>query len=114
MEDPEKEYDRHLKHVLKELKSLDLHAAEGDPLEFKISTVIGGGFPSGREERSLLRKLKQMKIIDNHDKQWFDDNFEKAPRYFLKLNKKGFDDLYTTLHSNNSNADTDKQTTEVK
>lgn len=108
MEDPEEEYKRHLGYVLKELKSLELHAAEGDPLEFKISTVIGGGLPSGREERSLLRKLMQMNVISPHEKQWFGDNFEKAHRYFLKINKKEFNELYNSLYSPKTQKDTNK------
>lgn len=100
--DPEQTYNNHLEHVLKKIKSLELHAAEGDPLEFIISTVIGGGYPSGREERSLLRKLKQMGAIASHKKQWFEDNFEKAPRYFLQINKQEFDNLYKKIGSTKS------------
>ncbi len=108
MEDPEEEYKRHLGYVLKELKSLELHSAESDPLEFKISTVIGGGLPSGREERGLLRKLMQMNVIVPHGKQWFVDNFETAYRYFLKINKKEFDELYNSLYSPKTRNETNK------
>ena len=99
MTDPEERYKRHLLELLNELKSLELHSADEDPLEFKVSTVIGGGFATGSEERSMLRKLKQQGLISLHTRQQHDDNFESSHRYFLTLNKDKFDNLYKSLKS---------------
>lgn len=100
--DPDQEYKQNLEYVLKKIRGLHLHAAEGAPLEFKISTVIASGYPSGKQERQLLAKLTELDVIDIHSKQWFKDDFKKSPFYLLKLGAK-FDDFYreTVLKESN-------------